>query len=53
VTSLSSGVVYSFKATARNLIGNSGLSESVQILAAQIPDAPVNLANVEEQTSGD
>jgi hypothetical protein len=39
-TSLYSGSTYSFKVKARNDIGYSELSESFEILAAQIPDIP-------------
>lgn len=43
---LTKDVNYSFKVTARNTIGNSLKSESVTILAARIPDAPVTLVEV-------
>ena len=39
-TGLSAGVVYSFKVKSRNSVGLSLLSESVEVLAAQIPDVP-------------
>jgi hypothetical protein len=47
ITGLTPGVVYSFKVKSRNLVGYSDLSDPTSILAAQIPDAPVDLSNVE------
>ena len=38
---------------ARNIVGLSAYSQSVQILAAQIPDAPTNLANDVQNTKSD
>ena len=43
---LTPGVTYKFKVTARNTVGSSSDSVVVSILAAQKPDAPVNLANL-------
>lgn len=43
---LTPGTVYSFKVTARNLVGHSLMSDSIEILAAQPPDVIVNLADV-------
>jgi len=43
---LTPGVTYSFKVTARNSVGSSVQSDSLAVLAAKIPDAPINLANV-------
>jgi hypothetical protein len=40
VTSLYSGVTYSFKVKARNSVGYSELSDAFEILAAQISDIP-------------
>jgi hypothetical protein len=40
---LTPGLFYKFKITARNLVGSSLYSEDIEILAAKIPDAPVNL----------
>jgi len=37
---LTPGVTYSFKVTARNTVGSSGFSSIITILAAQIPDEP-------------
>jgi hypothetical protein len=37
---LTPGVTYSFKVTARNNVGSSDYSSVISILAAQIPDAP-------------
>ena len=42
---LTPGVTYSFKVTARNTVGSSDYSSIISILAAQIPDAPTQLAN--------
>jgi len=36
---------------ARNLVGSSFLSSAIAIVAAKIPDAPVNLANNEAVTT--
>lgn len=46
VTGLTPGVSYKFITRARNVIGFSVDSSSVTILAAQVPDAPLNLVNV-------
>ena len=43
--SLTPGTTYKFKVTARNSVGSSLDSEVVEILAAKIPDVPVNLQN--------
>lgn len=42
---LTPGTTYSFKITAENDAGSSILSDPVSILAAKIPDAPLNLNN--------
>lgn len=44
-TDLTAGTTYKFKVQARNSFGYSDLSVEVSILAAQVPDAPVNLFN--------
>lgn len=44
-------MTYKFIIQARNLVGLSVPSTVVSILAAQIPDAPTNLQNVEEVTN--
>ena len=41
--SLTPGVTYSFKVTARNTVGSSSESEILSVLAAKLPDAPINL----------
>jgi hypothetical protein len=46
VTGLTPGVFYDFLVEARNLIGFSPYSDGIQILAAQIPDAPTHLSNI-------
>lgn len=51
VTGLSPSIYYDFIVEARNLIGYSPLSEVKSILAAQIPDAPTDLANVVDLTT--
>ncbi len=45
-TNLTPGRTYSFKVTARNIVGYGAISTAVTILAAKIPDAPVTLADV-------
>jgi hypothetical protein len=47
VTGLTPGVSYNFIIQSRNIINFSANSDSVTILAAQIPDAPTGLLNVE------
>jgi hypothetical protein len=49
--SLTPGTTYKFKVTARNSVGSSLESEEVVILAAKIPDAPLNLQDVPAITS--
>lgn len=44
-TGLTDNVVYKFKVESRNIVGFSPLSAEVEIRAARIPDAPINLAN--------
>ena len=51
VENLTPGSTYKFKVTARNAVGSSAESVPVEILAAQVPDAPINLVNVPEVTS--
>jgi hypothetical protein len=46
------GVLYSFKVTARNTVGSGELSVALAVLAAKLPDAPLNLTNVSEVTTG-
>lgn len=48
---LTPGTTYKFKIEARNTYGYSDLSDEVSILAAQVPDAPVSLANDATVTS--
>ena len=48
---LTAGTTYKFKVTASNSVGVSAESEVVSILAAKLPDAPTNLANVAAVTS--
>ena len=42
---LTAGVTYKFKVTARNSVGVSLESQVLEVLAAKLPDAPVNLVN--------
>jgi hypothetical protein len=51
-TDVTPGQTYSFKVTSRNTVGSSLQSESVLILAAKIPDAPIDLNNVPGITTG-
>lgn len=50
-TSLTAGTTYSFKVEATNEFGYSDFSDPVSILAAQVPDKPINLANDASITS--
>jgi hypothetical protein len=50
VTGLTPGVTYSFFIQSRNLVGYSAYSSTIEVLAAQIPDAPTSLANVASVT---
>ena len=45
------GTTYKFKVTARNEVGSSLDSEVIEILAAKLPDAPINLANLQLVTT--
>jgi hypothetical protein len=45
VTGLTPGLRYLFKVEARNVINYSVFSTAVTILAAQVPDAPTDLAD--------
>jgi len=51
ITSLSVGTTYQFKIVARNSFGTSEYSETVSILAAQIPDKPVAPTTVFDRTT--
>lgn len=51
VENLTPGSTYKFKVTARNAVGSGAESVPAEILAAQVPDAPLNLANAPEVTS--
>jgi len=44
-TGLTAGTTYKFKVQGRNTFGYSALSVETSILAAQVPDAPMNLFN--------
>jgi len=41
--SLTAGVLYSFKVSASNQVGEGAQSNAVQIYAASVPDAPLSL----------
>ena len=51
VTGLTPGVTYRFVVQARNVVTLSEYSAHVDVLAAQIPDAPTDLANVPADTT--
>lgn len=51
VTGLTPGVTYSFRVKALNVVNYSVYSSSINVLAAQEPDAPTLLRNVPEKTS--
>jgi hypothetical protein len=53
VTGLTAGTSYKFIVKSRNIVDFSLASSSVTILAAQIPDAPTSLSNVEATTDAD
>ena len=53
VTGLTPGVTYRFNVQARNIVSRSEYSAHIDILAAQVPDAPVNLADVPSVTGDD
>jgi hypothetical protein len=48
---LTPGVTYEFYVTARNTVGSSLQSDNLAVLAAKLPDAPINLANVPGDTT--
>lgn len=48
---ITTNVVYSFKLTARNTVGVGLESEPIAIRAAERPDAPLYLSNVESITN--
>lgn len=53
VMGLIPGVTYKFYVQARNIKGFSLKSNHIEVLAAQVPDAPTSLANVAEITKAD
>lgn len=48
---LTPGTTYVFKVQARNSVGSSSDSTELSVLAAKLPDAPLSLADVPEQTT--
>lgn len=46
------GTTYAFKVQARNTVGFSLDSETISILAAKVPDIPINLQNNPAVTTG-
>ena len=48
---LTAGVTYQFKVSARNSVGSGSYSEAISILAAKIPDAPLNLSDIASVTN--
>ena len=51
ITGLTPGTTYTFSVQSRNVVGLSGQSASINVLAAQIPDPPTDLINVAASTS--
>lgn len=51
ITALTPGNVYEIYVEARNLIGYSPVSDTLALLAAQIPDEPTDLSNVQVDTT--
>ena len=51
VTGLTPGVTYTFYVQARNRVGYSPNSDTVQVLAAQVPDAPTSFADNKSVTN--
>lgn len=51
VTGLTAGVVYNFKVQSRNIVNYSDFSDSIAVLAAQVPDAPTSLSDVPSVTN--
>ena len=47
-TNLTAGNYYEFKVTAVNAIGESAYSVKIRIIAASVPDAPINLVMVSQ-----
>lgn len=45
-TDITAGTSYKFKLTARNTVGQSLFSDTLTVLAAKDPDAPLSLQNV-------
>jgi hypothetical protein len=52
VTGLTPGLTYKFVVQARNIVGLSAISNQIEVLAAQIPNAPINVAEVVGKTTG-
>jgi hypothetical protein len=48
---LIAGVTYKFKIAARNVVGVSVLSSELAVLAATIPNTPLDLTNDETVTT--
>jgi hypothetical protein len=48
---LSAGTTYVFKVQARNSVGYSSDSIELSVIAAKLPDAPINLVNVPATTT--
>jgi hypothetical protein len=43
VKPLVTGTIYKFFVKARNTVGSGAMSNTIEILMAQIPDAPLNV----------
>jgi hypothetical protein len=53
VNQLTPGLSYSFVVKARNVIGYSEYSTSINVLAAQIPDPPSRILDVPNETNAE
>lgn len=51
VTDLTAGNYYEFKVEARNIYGYSDLSNTLTLLCAYIPEAPINVLTVIDGTN--
>lgn len=45
-TGLSAGVTYQFRVQSRNSFGLSAMSTTLAVVAASVPDTPLNFSNV-------
>jgi hypothetical protein len=47
-TSITPGITYEFKVVATNSIGDSAFSTKLRVIAASLPDPPINLAKTSQ-----